>query len=49
MLQNLSTIEKLGGDKLQWSKHFIERGFQGLWKTNFPLIPINLLTLFSFL
>ncbi|CAN9502178.1 unnamed protein product [Ophioblennius macclurei] len=29
-LQNLSVIQKIGADKVQWSQHFIDRGFQAL-------------------
>uniref|UniRef100_A0A3B4TC60 maleylacetoacetate isomerase n=1 Tax=Seriola dumerili TaxID=41447 RepID=A0A3B4TC60_SERDU len=29
-LQNLYVIQKIGADKVQWSQHFIDRGFQAL-------------------
>lgn len=32
MFQNLHVIQKMGAEKVQWAQHFIDRGFQGLWK-----------------
>ncbi|KAM3594228.1 uncharacterized protein V6R79_004454 [Siganus canaliculatus] len=29
-LQNLSVIQKIGAEKVQWAQHFIDRGFQAL-------------------
>ncbi|XP_005724111.1 maleylacetoacetate isomerase isoform X1 [Pundamilia nyererei] len=29
-LQNLYVIQKIGAEKMQWSQHFIDRGFQAL-------------------
>ncbi|TMS21701.1 maleylacetoacetate isomerase isoform X1 [Larimichthys crocea] len=29
-LQNLYVIQKMGAEKMQWSQHFIDRGFQAL-------------------
>ncbi|KAK7904703.1 hypothetical protein WMY93_017310 [Mugilogobius chulae] len=29
-LQNLSVIQKIGAEKVQWAQHFISRGFQAL-------------------
>lgn len=29
-LQNLSVIQKIGAEKVQWAQHFINRGFQAL-------------------
>lgn len=29
-VQNLSVLQKIGGEKVQWAQHFIDRGFQAL-------------------
>ncbi|KAG8013412.1 Maleylacetoacetate isomerase, partial [Nibea albiflora] len=41
-LQNLYVIQKMGAEKMQWSQHFIDRGFQGWWKFIFPSITYRL-------
>uniref|UniRef100_A0AAX7VE18 Maleylacetoacetate isomerase n=1 Tax=Astatotilapia calliptera TaxID=8154 RepID=A0AAX7VE18_ASTCA len=33
-LQNLYVIQKIGAEKMQWSQHFIDRGFQELHSEN---------------
>lgn len=38
--QNLYVIQKIGAEKMQWSQHFIDRGFQGKRK---PVIYSSML------
>lgn len=43
MFQNLYVIQKIGAEKVQWAQHFIDRGFQGLWKLVFSTMHPELL------
>lgn len=42
MFQNLYVIQKVGAEKMPWSQHFIDRGFQGWCKINCSAINLVL-------